>query len=369
LLLYKHSEIISYSNLEEKQSKYNAIFASSLDQNSMPYKLGLVVQKKPKVVALGSSTSMQFRHEFFASDIRFVNAGGAAASASDLFNFSKAMLAVHKPELVIIGVDFWWLNPERSNPVRPIAGTLEEFNLQKIIAAGRFLWRFGDSFYLYRDAFALGDVPIHAVSGMAVMGFDALERSDGFRPDGSRLYYQYVSGQRSSSDTLFSSSFQRIKQGNNRFEYASELDLRQYRILMDTIRLYEAHNVTVIVFLPPVAPVIAARLQAMPQKYAHIVELQKKAQKHGWFDYLTPREVSWDECEFIDGFHMGDILAQRLLIDIEHQKPLIKPYLNSNAMTGNIDKFKGRVLSIMPNDGFPDGFIEQDFLQLGCLKK
>ncbi|WP_396586884.1 hypothetical protein [Bermanella sp. R86510] len=368
VLLYKHSEISDYDDLIEKQQAQGAIFASLLDQNTMPYKLELIDYRKPNVVAIGSSTSMQFREDFFAKNSEFINAGGAAASVEDLYRFSEAMLIRHKPDLVILGIDFWWVNPNRSNPVRPIAGTLPEFNFRKVIDTARFLWSVEDPMFLFGNVLNYSSAMIHPKSGLPVIGFSALTSSDGYRPDGSRLYYQYVAGQRKSADVNFNGTLQRIEQNRSRFDYASELDFASYRILLNTIQLYKTHNVATVVFLPPVAPVIADLLESMTDEYKYISELKKEAKRNGWYDYLTPNTISRNECEFIDGFHMGDVLAQRLLIDLAHDRPLVGSHLNHEIIRHNIEKFSGHILSLMPSDQLVDELVEIDFLGLGCNK-
>ena len=65
----------SYSDIVKRQIKNDSIYGTSLNQNTFSYKLELIKNVAPKIIALGSSRIMQFRKEDFNTS--FINAGGA----------------------------------------------------------------------------------------------------------------------------------------------------------------------------------------------------------------------------------------------------------------------------------------------------
>ena len=83
------------------------LFGPGLAQDIMAYKLALYAAVKPEVVVLGSSRAGNVRAAFFERP--FVNMAGAATDLESLRLLVDRMLAVHRPKVVLLGLDFWWL--------------------------------------------------------------------------------------------------------------------------------------------------------------------------------------------------------------------------------------------------------------------
>lgn len=83
------------------------LFGPGLAQDIMAYKLALYAAVKPEVVVLGSSRAGNVRAAFFERP--FVNMAGAAMDLESLRLLVDRMLAVHRPRVVLLGLDFWWL--------------------------------------------------------------------------------------------------------------------------------------------------------------------------------------------------------------------------------------------------------------------
>lgn len=71
-----------------------------------------------------------------------------------------------------------------------------------------------------------------------------------------------------------------------------------------------------------------------------------------------------DNCEFIDGFHGGDIFYARILRNMAEKSQTLMPYVNILYLNEIIDSHAGKVFS-KDNISY---FYEQDFLSLGCKK-
>ena len=83
------------------------LFGPGLPQDIMAYKLALYAAVRPEVVVLGSSRAGNVRAAFFERP--FVNMAGAATDLESLRLLVDRMLAVHRPKVVLLGLDFWWL--------------------------------------------------------------------------------------------------------------------------------------------------------------------------------------------------------------------------------------------------------------------
>ena len=88
------------------------------EREAQPYKLKLYAGRKPDVLVLGSSSALSLRSSVFSGSM--VNMAGTASSLSTLRASLDAALRIHKPQAIILAVDFWWFAPawERAS-IRP----------------------------------------------------------------------------------------------------------------------------------------------------------------------------------------------------------------------------------------------------------
>ena len=87
-----------------------ALFGSGVSQDFVDYKLQLYAALRPDIAAVGSSRVMQFRGAWFRRP--FCNMGGVAGNLAVLRSTVDAMLRLHRPRAVILGLDFWWFLPQ-----------------------------------------------------------------------------------------------------------------------------------------------------------------------------------------------------------------------------------------------------------------
>lgn len=104
-----------------------ALFGSGVSQDFVDYKLRLYAAVKPAITVVGSSRVMQFRATCFRKP--FLNMGGVAGNLAVLRSTIEAMLRIHKPEAVILGLDFWWFLPQwEARPFEEVPPTSGSYN-------------------------------------------------------------------------------------------------------------------------------------------------------------------------------------------------------------------------------------------------
>ena len=91
-----------------------------------------------------------------------------------------------------------------------------------------------------------------------------------------------------------------------------------------------------VVIVPPVAPTVFQKMQSMPGAYEFIPKLRQYLQSLPGevYDFLNNQEVKCSDCEFIDGYHAGDVALQKVLLTIIKQNPqsALRDYLNIDLM-------------------------------------
>ena len=114
LLLWSSGELTGLEQVIDAQINDDALYGTALHDVRREHKLALIRHREPNVVALGSSRALDFRQEYFTK--MFACACQAMKSSPEGTHFVNAMMDVHRPELVLFAIDYWWLTgPERAN--------------------------------------------------------------------------------------------------------------------------------------------------------------------------------------------------------------------------------------------------------------
>jgi hypothetical protein len=114
LFLTRTGDTIPPSQAAARQESENVLFGSALYFRPVPYKLALYRLRKPDVAIVGSSRAIEFvRHGFTSSMVNM----GSMRDMAQIRSLLQAMFAAHRPQLVILTIDFWWFNSARSEEV------------------------------------------------------------------------------------------------------------------------------------------------------------------------------------------------------------------------------------------------------------
>lgn len=375
-VIHQAGETTSYSKIVERQIQSGGIYGSSMNAGTYYYKLKLLSTMPASVIALGSSRTMQFRKEMFA--VPMINMAGAANDLLETRAFLREIKKLNPDAHVILGLDFWWFNDRTLQ--NPRMHPLEE-SPETLLTAEKL---FSSIKYLLERRFSLGDY-IRILRGNSKnsyfswenIGFQAIKNSYGYRVDGSyfysKLYFNldnYVS-----PDEKFEATFQRIRGDTARFERAdriSEAGLNEMRELFH--EFFADGRGRLDVFMPPISSSVLELMKNQPQSFPHLFELASTLKKEGIhvMDFTDPKIINSEDCEFIDGFHGGDVTYLRILhqMDLEAAKikgptqPLSIPPKDYLAL---IEKWAGH--SLIPFGPNETRYPEVDFLKLGCKKE
>ena len=361
--LHQANELAPIKQVVDQQVARGAIYGSAVFEDSYDYKLQMIRAIKPTVVALGSSRALQFRQEAFAAP--FVNAGRAVNSIDEGARFVPDMLAVHRPRLVLLSIDFWWLNPVRRSPptkgrglnqTAPLIEAFWSYIGERKLSFGRTV------------SVMLGD-DSNPISTRPAMGIAALARGIGFRPDGSRDYgSRYFGTDPAFDDVKFADSLSRVRRGRSLLSHGENIDRQAIGTLRQIIDQLQAAGVVVIGVLPPVAGTVFDLMQQRAANYGYLQPAREafRSLPIRVFDFIDPRSIGAPDCEFADGLHGGDIVHQRMLLEIGEQMPEVRAFLNIDEMRRNVRAFAGRAVTPTQADGYR--YPETDFLRIGCKK-
>lgn len=320
------------------------------------YKRALLDYHKPQIAVIGTSRAGPFRGSFFTKP--FVNLQSTVDSPEVLHRFvASEFLNDARLKHLIIVAELWWF---ADTPKPDTSKLSQKVTIERKLKS---LW----SYFTHRTRGKERRQEVLAAIGegrlTSFMGIHGLVRREGFSAVGSFHYEQIVSGRRVSNDKAFNFSLNALSLGEHRFPFGKQLNETAWANFASVLALLEQRKIEYTVVLAPFAPTVANAMK--PERFRHYAALIKRLHEAEipYSDFTYPSTLGNDDCEYIDGFHGGDVVYARMLsqivakhatlrqfVDVEHLKSISETHRGSAAWS--------RYTSLP----------EIDFLELGCVR-
>lgn len=340
------------------------IVGSTLRSFENRYKLALIRNVRPRIVVMGSSRVQQFRPSFF--NTTFINASRTMETLGQGHQFIREMVKTHKPELVLLGIDVWWFNDREKN-LSTFSPRSDEYSIRPFDLLKPYLWLMDGRIKL--SLFSSVLLGSNKANGNCDIGVRALTRKDGFGPFGSRYYTSLIVGDdKSNSHSKFKNFLSQMDRGIRRFQYFRTVNNQRFREFVDLVTFLKSQNIKTIFFIPPMARPLLTKIQTMGDKYGYIDDLFNRLRlaSIAAANFHDPSTISSPDCEFLDGYHAGDITAARMLRRMANSSPDLAALVNRRHLESVISKYHG--LAQIPNARVTKR-PEVDFLRIGCNKR
>jgi len=348
-----------------------ALFGSGVSQDFVDYKLQLYARVKPRIAAIGSSRVMQFRRACFAPDARFLNMGGVAGNLKILRSTLDAMLKVHEPEAVIIGLDFWWFMPRwEARPNDPAEPTSGSYSLRLASLKQPWTWLMEG-----KISFAELARPLAGLFGQGFrrdrFGIMAQQTSDGFGPDGAWYYTGDVTGRKRPYDYQFQATLDEARHGIKAFYHARPGEEAPAQDHLDAlcgiVHRLQSRGIKAYVFIAPLSERVLAFMRTRPEAYRHLFRLREALLARGIdaLDCTDAKAFGSSDCEFVDGFHGGEVTYARILRLLAERHPSLAPCVDRERIAEVLAQWEG--FALVP-DPRVTSLPEIDFMHFGCPK-
>lgn len=367
LVLDHGGELLSGPQVAARQSEDGGLYGTAIHDNVYAYKLALYGLRQPDVAVIGSSRVLQMGQGMFSAP--FANLGRTVNYPGEAVAVVEDMLAIHVPHLVLLGLDPWWLNPrwEHAPTFESRARMGGDLDPEALMAPLRWLVDGRITWLLYRDLLE-GSLP-YREDGLALYGIQAIVDRAGFRPDGSYYRGDVLTGRKPASDAGFADTLARVAGDAAQFRRGDSIAPERLDALRRAVAMLQQAGVTVVTFLAPVAPPVAAAMAGEGERFAYLEEARALLADLGapHLDAWDAARLGADACEFDDGFHQGEVADLRILLALAALpgRPL-DGYVDPVRLRQLLDGNAGRAQVFL--DGARPGEAETDFLALGCLK-
>lgn len=367
LFLCNCGELLSVEEIVKKQlnSQKNCIVGLATRNQGYYYKKALYDEARPQVLVLGSSRVMQIRESFFTKSM--VNAGGAMSSINEGLSFLQETLNDSAPEIAIIGLDYWWFNQNALEPstlVKPPLKLSHSISVRSYLLPYKWLWEKKITPTQYLSTLkSFGKFSASLENGI---GVDGILFQNGFAKDGSYVYAKTISGNEPNFDDRFLLSMNNISQNGSRFEYGASVNAVHFANFIRLLKLLEQKKVKYFVFIAPLAPQVANKMDEYQEQYRFIADLRVQLSGAGvaFSDFHHPDSLGASDCEFIDGIHGGDLVYARILKNMASKHPELGAYTHQEYLNKVTHYY--RDIAMIPQGNSAQA--EVDFLHLGCDK-
>lgn len=365
LFLARVQETIGPVTAAQQQDRSGDLYGPALVYRPFAYKLERYRLKNPDILLLGSSRVMPFAGEVFTTSV--VNAGGAANSMDQAAAFARAAVAIHKPKSILLGLDFWWFNPNRDDEIDATGDMSDDVDMSLTQLTMPLQWVADDRLKissLLQGVWPLADLPagIGAFAKFGGRGWDVYGRYD---------YGSLIDGSMASDDRQFKRTLKRLQSAKK----SSKLNVHigpsaeGLQVLRDLIAELEGQSIEVILLVPPMAGPVRLAMEQDPENRLVPLWLDELSSLGvRMFDFTDASLLRSSDCEFVDGFHGGEVTYLRILDAIGNFGGTeLARAIDRDMVTGLIatNADHARLRELRPGDVPP----EVDFLDLGCAKE
>jgi len=320
-------EFSAVDEVAARQSAGEAIlYGPAYRDNYYVFKRASTIHRRPDVLVLGSSRSMQFRAGLFGPNERFYNAGGAAQSIFEARRFVMDLPVDALPRVLIVGLDQPWFNAQTGGQSSP-SRIPHQIDAEQGAAANRAM---NTSRFFFWDL-CQGKIPLRQllrrqdpVYGRTAVGIAAAVRGSGFRNDGSYQYGTLLNPE--PVDRRMAEGYQRLRDGAGHFapgDAVLQPGLDEVEALLAFAR---ARGIEVVGFAPPYAP----GMYRMMEEDGHHTYRAKSAsrltaafERHGFrfFDFSDAAAVGAGDDDMFDGFHASEFVCLKMYLAMLESLP------------------------------------------------
>lgn len=305
-----------YTEKEIIENYKNVLYGSAVKTGSL-IKFKIIEEKQPAVVAIGSSRVMQFRADYF-KNADFYTMGGTSGSIEEAQETFNRIKSVYVPQIVILGIDLWWLNPKVDH--RSHLEEREKMYNSKSMQYFQLFSYLKDDTDMRMVLFNTSTIKDRDYLGNRInVGLSAAVKSNGFRLSDGSYQEGEIIAQNPSLETKLSDIYQRMDKGNRFFNWNKDIDYDELKKLKQLIQDMKSNGVHVVVFLPPFPNEIYSAMCHDEHYSTFLSEFEKSLD-----DLCTEEEVYFANCsnlawlgasdnECIDGFHGSETAYARII--------------------------------------------------------
>lgn len=356
--LWRSSELWRADWVVSAQIASEAVWSGRIGPEERAYKRALYRQVRPSAVLIGSSRVLQIRRDFFT--VSFANMGRGFDTTALAASMNE-LSAQHHPDLVLIGLDYWLFSEERRLELSEAqarenllaANKADSFiNIVPRVVLTPWEWLLQRRM-TPRESFQFlltGNGRPGARLGMIALFTD----TGGYAPDGSYYYFETQRRPEALRCNLEREVSEHVRaRGVYQLPEPSKISSAALADLREAVRQLKSQRTDVVLFLPPLHPLMQRALLERPgyapfaRELAASIERIARESHVGFYDFLTT-DFAPHAGEFHDAFHPGEVLSARMLLHMAKDDSAMSTRLDTQAVERFIQAHTGETTPASP---------------------
>lgn len=367
IFLEKNNEHLGIKGIVNKQfHDKEIIYSSSINLDYKNYILEKFKLIKPDILIIGSSRAQYYPQYIFQKKLLIAQ---QPFYSFDMFHSSLSELVkIHKPKLMIMGVDWWLFNKIYNEKQAKIFDkTLKSsrnsknrddkkfynYSLNEVIKP--YYWIIQNKITLNFFIKTIFSEPFNNIGVMANV------HKSGYDINGYFVDNYSLSGNKK-FDIKFEDTIRQIK--NNKKDFSTfQFDFNSLEIYKKINELALINDIKIISIMHPLSPKVYEQLY----KNNYLKNLNQVSENlkfdENFFNFSF--KDYFNNCQFVDGTHSGEVLNYLNLKKISEKKAyllsFLSPKIKIDDIANNINRVTFKNFSKLAEN-------EIDFLDIGCKK-
>ncbi len=323
---------VSMRQLQESQLQ---LFGSAIFQDTKKIKLTSYGALKPTVITLGSSRAGNMRKQFFKD--RFYSLSRVMTSIQDGLYYVPHFLKIHKPEVIIFTVDYWWFNDVKEgckSNEKNLNILDNKINVTHLFIPFKWLLETKISWNFLINIF-MKDTKNRNI------GVRALLKDAGEANDGSIFYPFSLPPIQNTSGLI--DIIEGRDLGSRHLSNTMTFSETKFCKFKNLLALIKSSGARVLVIFPPQPPSFAKLMKKYSYENLQSLFQRLEEDKIEYLNFSSPTE--WFEVtdgEFHDIVHASDIVGVKTLLSIVKKHPWVRKYINEAFLRGALIASKGK---------------------------
>lgn len=302
------------------------LYGTAYSNNYSHYKYQVLKQRKPKILAMGDSRTLQIKGDFFKHPENFYNAGmltvSLDANINALLNFPKELL----PQTLILCMDQSFFTQKGVEDQRyfdePSFLKKEDYQSFNILIRRMADDRRKDKFHFWNLLWQPNKI-----------GVLAKTKEFGFKQDGSYYYGDVYQSKKTGAERT-AVDLDRIRKGEGWFAGGEHVYSKTVERVQALIDFCKSNKIHLIAYTPPFSQ-SAMQIYKTRKDVGFLKEIDpvvgQMIRNAGFefYDYTDPSKLSLTDENFIDAFHGSDVAYCLMLRDMLHKNSKTSQYIDA----------------------------------------
>ncbi len=367
VFLKKNNEHLGITGIVKKQfTNDEIIYSSSINLDYKNYILEKFKLIKPDILILGSSRTQYYPQYLFQEKLLIAQ---QPFYSFDMFYSSLSeLLKIHRPKLLIVGIDWWLFNKNYNEKQAKIFDKTLKVSRNSKIGGNKKFYNYSFNeilkpyYWIIKNKisleFFIKTILSESFENIGVM---ANVYKSGYDMNGYFVDNFSLSGKKQ-YDIKFKDTIDQIK--NNKKDFSKfQFDSNSLEIYKKINEIALKNNIKIISIMHPLSPSVYQ--QITKNNYLKNLNLISKNLEFDENFFNFTNKNYFNDCQFIDGTHSGEVLNYINLKKISETKDFLSKFLSDEISTDDIIRNVKRVTF---KNQSKIAKKEIDFLAIGCKK-